>query len=164
VNLEQRRPARPEVAARGGAGVGTVAPRAAGASVPGLPALTAPLATLAAAVIAAGVLAVRDPEQPGHYPTCPFHAMTGLWCPGCGSLRAVHALTHGDLSTAVHRNALAVLALPYLAAAWLAWLTRTLGRPRTTRATPPAALWAVLAVVITFGVARNLAPTDWLAP
>jgi hypothetical protein len=133
-------------------------------AVPPRPALTAPLATLAAAVTATGVLAARDPEHPGHYPTCPFHALTGLWCPGCGSLRALHALTHGDLPTALHRNALAVLALPYLAGAWLAWFTRTLGRPGSTRVPPPAALWGLLAVLVAFGVARNLPPTHWLAP
>ena len=38
-----------------------------------------------------------------------FHAMTGLWCPGCGGLRAVHDLTHGHLVTALHENALVVL-------------------------------------------------------
>jgi hypothetical protein len=76
----------------------------------------------------------------------------------------MHALTHGDLSTAVHRNVLAVLALPYLAAAWVAWLGRRLGRPRTTRVAPPAALWGLLALIVAFGVTRNLPPTHWPAP
>jgi hypothetical protein len=141
-----------------------VAPRTAASTPRRVPAVCAPLATLAASITAAGVLAVRNPEQPGHYPSCPFHAITGLWCPGCGSLRAMHALTHGDLSTAVHRNVLAVLALPYLAAAWVAWLGRHLGRPRTTRVAPPAALWGLLALIVAFGVARNLPPTHWPAP
>ena len=39
--------------------------------------------------------------SPGHYPTCPFLAITGWYCPGCGSLRAVHDLLHGDLAGAV---------------------------------------------------------------
>jgi len=138
--------------------------RALGSSLRRLPAVCAPLATLAGAATALSVLAVHNPEQPGHYPACPFHAMTGLWCPGCGSLRALHALTHGDLSTAVQRNVLAVLALPFLAAAWGAWLGRTLGRPRSRRVAPPAALWSLLVLIVVFGVARNLTPTDWLAP
>ena len=41
-----------------------------------------------------------DPNQPGHYPTDPFLAITGLYCPGCGTLRALHALARGDLLTA----------------------------------------------------------------
>jgi hypothetical protein len=134
------------------------------ASLRRLPAVTAPLATLVGAATALTTLAVRNPEQPGHYPSCPFHAMTGLWCPGCGSLRALHALTHGDVATAMHRNILVLPALAYLAVTWIAWLGHTLGRPRTTRATPSAALWSVLAVIVAFGVARNLPPTDWLAP
>jgi hypothetical protein len=129
-----------------------------------LPAVTAPLATLAGAATALSVVALRNPEQPGHYPVCPFHATTGLWCPGCGSLRALHALTHGDVATALHRNVLVLPALAYLAVAWAGWVAHTLGRPRSPRATPPGALWGVLVVVIAFGVARNLPPTDWLAP
>lgn len=39
-------------------------------------------------------------------PPCPVHAMTGLHCPGCGSLRATHALLHGDAVAAVQYNPL----------------------------------------------------------
>jgi hypothetical protein len=129
-----------------------------------LPDHAAPLATLAAAATALTTLAVRNPEQPGHYPVCPFHAMTGLWCPGCGSLRALHALTHGDLATALHRNALVLPALAYLTAAWVGWLEASLRRPRDNRATPPAVLWSVLVLIVAFSVARNLPPTAFLAP
>jgi hypothetical protein len=138
--------------------------RAVGNSLRRLPAVCAPLATLAGTATALGVLAVGNPEQPGHYPVCPFHAMTGLWCPGCGSLRALHALTHGDLATAVQRNVLAVAVLPFLVGAWVAWFGRALGRPRTTRVAPPAALWGLLGLIVAFGVARNLPGGAWLAP
>ncbi|HZE66405.1 MAG TPA: DUF2752 domain-containing protein [Sporichthyaceae bacterium] len=141
-----------------------VASRSAASSLRRLPAVSAPLATLTATATALATLAVRNPEQPGHYPVCPFHAMTGLWCPGCGSLRALHALTHGDLATAMQRNILAVLAVPFLAMAWVAWLGRTLGRPRSTRVAPPAVLWGLLVLIVAFGVVRNLPGADWLAP
>jgi Protein of unknown function (DUF2752) len=110
------------------------------------------------------VLAVRNPEQPGHYPACPFHALTGWWCPGCGSLRALHAVAHGDLATAVARNVLLLPVLAYLAATWVAWLGHTLGRPRSTRAAPPAVLYGVLVLIVGFGIARNLPALDFLAP
>ena len=129
-----------------------------------LPGVTAPLATLAVGATALTTLAVRDPEQPGHYPVCPFHAMTGLWCPGCGSLRAIHALAHGDLATALHRNVLVLPALAYLAVAWVGWLAHSLGKPRSSRVTPPSALWCVLVVVVAFAVLRNLPATAFLAP
>ena len=49
---------------------------------------------------------------------CPFRALTGLPCPGCGMTRAFCALGHGDLSGAFGYNALA----PFVfAAALLVW-------------------------------------------
>jgi Protein of unknown function (DUF2752) len=53
------------------------------------------------------------------FPVCPFYAMTGLYCPGCGTLRCLHALLHGDLWSAVSFNAMTVLLAPVLLTAWL---------------------------------------------
>jgi hypothetical protein len=127
--------------------------------------VAAPLAVLAGGVAAVVVVATIDPEEPGHYPTCPFLSVTGWWCPGCGSLRAVHALAHGDIGTAIDRNVLTVLAVPALVLAWVAWLRRTVtGRPRSRWAAPPAALWGLLATVVAFWVLRNVPVGSWLAP
>jgi hypothetical protein len=41
-----------------------------------------------------------------------FHDLTGLYCPLCGSQRAVAALLHGDFSASLRNNMLFVLALP----------------------------------------------------
>ncbi len=57
-------------------------------------------------------LYLRDPAQGGIYPPCPFHALTGLDCPGCGTLRALHQLTHGHASAAFGLNPLAIVVLP----------------------------------------------------
>ena len=35
---------------------------------------------------------------------CPFHAVTGLDCPGCGITRLMLALAEGDLTAAFHAN------------------------------------------------------------
>ena len=51
---------------------------------------------LGGVAVALATLATVDPNQPGHYPTCPFLATTGFYCPGCGALRAVHDLLHGE--------------------------------------------------------------------
>jgi hypothetical protein len=88
-------------------------------------------------------------------PLCPLHAMTGLWCPLCGSTRASYALLHADPVTAVSDNALLVLAVPVLAA----FLWRRPAAPAS-----PAVLWAVLVLASAFGVLRNLAIGSWLAP
>lgn len=113
-------------------------------------------------------LAVMDPNEPGHYPTCPFLAGTGLWCPGCGTLRATHALLHGDVVTAWERNPLAVIAAPILVLAWLRWLAEVHGvkaarRWHPTRL-PAVAVWSLLAVVLTYWVARNIPGWTWISP
>ncbi|HUR03380.1 MAG TPA: DUF2752 domain-containing protein [Nonomuraea sp.] len=125
----------------------------------GAPHWVAPVLVGASVLAATAVLALRSPEDPGSYPACPFHALTGWWCPACGSLRAVHALAHGDLATAVDRNVLLVLAVPLLTVAWLAWAA---GRRRV--ALPAAAGWVLAGTVIAFWVLRNVPAGSWLAP
>lgn len=83
---------------------------------------------------------------------CPFHALTGWRCPGCGMGHAVQAAFRGDWagSWAAHP-----LGLP-LAALWTAWVLR--GALNTVRgrrfgdgaalAPNGAAAWACLAGVL----------------
>jgi hypothetical protein len=118
----------------------------------------------AAGLAAVAVLAAVDPEVPGRYPVCPTYALTGLYCPGCGGLRAAHALTQGDLGLALRRNPLVVLAVPVAVWAYLAWVRRrALGR--TARRLPSVALgWGVGALVMVWVVLRNVPAFAWLAP
>lgn len=117
-----------------------------------------PLLLGAAGALAVGVVSVVDPGEPGHYPTCPFLAVTGLQCPGCGTLRAVHALAHGDLIAAIDLNVIAVLLLPLLAWAWWRWLLSSLrGRSRAP-ALPAPAGYAIAATLTVFWFLRN---TPW---
>lgn len=55
-----------------------------------------------------------NPEEYALWPKCIFHLLTGLECPGCGSQRAIHSLSNGEVSKALHYNLLIVLAIPYL--------------------------------------------------
>jgi hypothetical protein len=90
-----------------------------------------------------------DPAVDGPAPPCPFLWLTGLLCAGCGVLRAIHALLHGDLVAAWFLNPLFVLALPLtLVAALASALGWRLSRP-------PVALMSVLMLVL-FTVLRNL--------
>jgi len=125
----------------------------------------APATVAAAAVSAAALVWSVDPYEQGHYPTCPLLLLTGWWCPGCGALRGTHDLLHGDLAGAAACNPLLLLALPYLVLAFAAWVLRLAGRrvPSTTSA-PAWTIWAVLVVVVGFGVLRNLPGTTWLSP
>jgi hypothetical protein len=126
--------------------------------------LVAPLATAAGAVASAAYVGVVDPNQAGHYPTCPFLYVTGYYCPGCGSLRAVHALVHGHVGQAIDHNLLAMAFLPYLAFAWVAWVRRSWTGTTKRDLAPPWVIWSLLAVVIAFWVLRNLPGFSWLAP
>jgi hypothetical protein len=60
------------------------------------------------------VLYFFPPAKVSFYPQCPFHALTGLNCPGCGSLRALHALLHGNFHQAMVFNPLTICFLPAL--------------------------------------------------
>jgi hypothetical protein len=113
-------------------------------------------------------LASTDPAS-GTLPRCPVHQLTGLWCPGCGSQRALHALLHGHVGTAVGLNVLMMCALPLLAYAYVAWVTRAFAATGSRRGLPPVAVPAVVvralpAVVIAFAVVRNVPFGHALAP
>ena len=46
---------------------------------------------------------------------CPFRAVTGLMCPGCGMTHALDALVRGDVRSAVQYNVLSISLVPALA-------------------------------------------------
>lgn len=78
---------------------------------------------LAGGVAAASIaLHFRDPHQDGSWGFCPFHEITGLYCPGCGGLRAVNDLTGGDVLAAASSNLLFVVTLPLVAFLWVRWV------------------------------------------
>jgi hypothetical protein len=126
------------------------------------------LAPLGAAATAGAVfvfVGMVDPNQPGHYPTCPLLWATGLYCPGCGTLRAIHALAHGDPVAALGLNPLAVVTIPFLLFWWGRWLVRGWqNRPRRTTLAHPAYIWAFFALVIVYWIVRNLPFGEFLAP
>ena len=108
-----------------------------------------------------------DPNRSGFYPICLFHKVTGLNCPGCGGLRALHQLTHGNFVTAFHCNPLLMVLLPFITFMTLRWFIR--GREAFVGNTVlfrPAALWILLAITLLFTVLRNLPwpAFDWMSP
>ena len=90
--------------------------------------------------------------------------MTGLDCPGCGTTRAVLALTRGDVAAAFGHNAFMVASIPLLAIVWVCWYRasrRGVTWPPLLRSPVPLALWA--GAGIAFAVARNL-PLPFFEP
>ena len=126
--------------------------------------LVGPPLVAAGAMAVLAHVAVVDPNEPGHYPTCPFHALTGLWCPGCGSLRALHALTQGDVAAAAGLNVLTVAVLPVLLVVFVRWTMRTWTGAPPILAVRPAYIWGLFGLVVAFGVVRNLPWAGVLAP
>lgn len=112
---------------------------------------------LAVVLLAAlGLLFGFNPAHHSFYPSCAFYRLTGLQCPGCGGLRAVHHLLHGDILTALRFNPLFVLALPV--AAWFVvrrvWCGPS-AKPFSHR-TQARWAWLTLAVLVVFWIVRNL--------
>lgn len=113
------------------------------------------LAALAA--MGAGMLYLSPPGQSWFLPACPIHAATGLFCPGCGTTRALYALLHGRLAEALDANLLLVGLLPVLAVLGVLLFTAAVrdNRVRDLRF-PPWATFGLLALVTLFTVLRNL--------
>lgn len=72
------------------------------------------LFTVIAIIVGIVIYFSYDPSANNLFPKCPFKALTGYECPGCGSQRAIHSLLHGDLATAFRMNAMLVISIPFL--------------------------------------------------
>jgi Protein of unknown function (DUF2752) len=84
--------------------------------------LGAPLVVAASAACVCAAIWVSDPTTPGGpLPVCPTKVLLGIDCPGCGSLRMLYSLMHGDLVAAARFNALGLAAVVLLVWAYLAW-------------------------------------------
>jgi hypothetical protein len=111
----------------------------------------------AVGALATAYVAWQDPNGDGAYPLCPTFSLFGIDCPGCGGLRATHALTRGDLAAAVDHNLVITLVVPLAALLWGLWLLRSLGVRTPSLPVPSPRVWWVLgALLLVFTVARNL--------
>ncbi len=111
---------------------------------------------LGGALVGAITLYSNDPTTSALFPPCPVFALTGLMCPGCGTLRALHALMHGDIGRAWAFNPLLVVTLPlFMMAALMAFDYVASGRRWRIPTLPHAPLWALLGLM-TYMVGRNL--------
>ena len=118
---------------------------------------------------AAGLVALVavDPASSSFFPRCPFHSLTGLHCPGCGTLRGLHQLLHGNLRTAFSLNALMVSCLPLVVYGSVSGFVRMLsGRKLPGVFVPAVWIWMLLGVIVLFWIARNIPvyPFSLLAP
>lgn len=123
--------------------------------------LRGPLGTAAALGVATLALQVRDPHRHASWGLCPFKAITGWDCPGCGGLRAVNDLGHGQFAEAAHSNLLFIASLPLVLALWALWTRRSwtgTDGPRVPSAATRPLMLAATAITLVFTVYRN---TPW---
>lgn len=100
-----------------------------------------------------------NPTTAGFFPTCPFRALTGLQCPGCGSTRACYQLIHLHPVAAFKLNPLMMLTLPFIVYGLLGFTKSAItGQPQRRIFIPSIYLWAWLALLIFFWIFRN---TSW---
>jgi hypothetical protein len=111
------------------------------------------VSTLAVAAIVSAVCLLR-PGATFLLPPCPLHALTGLYCPGCGSTRMLHHLVRGELGMAFRDNPLSFMTLPVVLYGLVRqWLQPNSGVFTRIR---PGWIMAFGVIVIAFAVARNI--------
>ena len=127
--------------------------------------LRGPALVGAAGLSSAAILYARDPHEQGAYGYCPFLLLTGRPCPGCGGLRAVNDLAHGDVVAAISSNALVVALAGIAGILWLIWtIRRSRGHDRPMIRITERTGVVVIAVAVVFGFVRNMPWGSWLAP
>ena len=106
--------------------------------------------------LGATYLFIFEPGKTGFFPVCPFRAITGFTCPGCGSTRGLHRLLHGDVVAAFELNPLMVLSLPFLLYALLRYTNAAVrSQPLERTRLNAKYIWMLLVVILSFWVFRN---------
>jgi len=108
-----------------------------------------------------------NPNKANFLLKCPLYATTGIYCPGCGSQRATHALLHLNFIEMFKQNLLFFFAILLLLYHLIIYLANKIFKKNWNsilnyRKTPII----ILFIVIIFWVLRNLPwePFSLLAP
>lgn len=109
-----------------------------------------------------------DPASPNnYYPPSLSRNWGGFYCAGCGTMRALHQLLHGNLYAALKLNPLLIIALPY----FFYWIIPTLTKyfyNIILYSIPDKNKQLIISIIIAilYGFLRNIPepPFSWLAP
>lgn len=108
---------------------------------------------------------ILDPGKHIIFPRCVFYSLSGFYCPGCGSQRAIHNLLHLNIAGVVKNN---VLFLP--AAVVIVYhyvhpvINRRLGLRLPNILYMKHTPWVILGIVSAFWILRNLSSFSFLSP
>ena len=112
---------------------------------------------IVAVAVAVALLRIFDPATSTLFPPCPVHYLTGWYCPGCGSLRAIHQLLHGNFRAAWAMNPLTVVLLPFVTYGLVSHaLFEIRGHGLPQPSLPAVWIRALGAAILLFGIVRNL--------
>ena len=99
------------------------------------------------------------------YIPCPFHAITGWYCPGCGVSRMCLSLLHLDFAAAFRSNAALTILLPVALFVFLFQAIRYIRTGRRSLSRWQTVLvWSAILLLLAFGILRNIPAFAFLAP
>jgi len=108
-----------------------------------------------------------NPTETNIFPKCPVYSVTGIYCPGCGSQRAVHKLLNGNIIEGIRHNYLiALLGLVLSYQAFIFIMNNVLQKGIVNLLHKSKVTFGILIFVILFWILRNinLFPFTELAP
>ncbi len=100
-----------------------------------------------------------NPTVSNFFPKCPFYIMTGLFCPGCGSQRAIHDMMHLNIFEAINHNALMFFKFTFGIGLYLYSKKKF-----SDLIYHPKSPLIIFGIIFLFGVLRNLDRFHFLAP
>lgn len=110
---------------------------------------------------------IYNPSEFTFFPKCPFHSITNLYCPGCGSQRAIHDILHGNIIEGLKHNALILLLALVLIYELIVLLMRSIFKKTMYNVLHNSkTTYTLLYLVILFWALRNINvyPFNFLAP
>ena len=108
-----------------------------------------------------------NPSGQSFIPQCPFHSITGLHCPGCGSQRALHDFLHGRILEGFQHNFLIGLGLLVILYKIFLWVRAYFYPQKSNNLLyNPKTAWLILILIVVFWILRNIpfSPFNILAP
>ncbi|HLV13690.1 MAG TPA: DUF2752 domain-containing protein [Xanthomarina sp.] len=123
--------------------------------------------TLLAVVCIISLFYFWNPADSIIFPKCLFYSATNLYCPGCGSQRAIHQLLHGKLFIGLKHNYLIGLLAIVLSYQLYVFISEVyFNKTIKNLLHKPISTQLILVVVVLFWVFRNIPyyPFILLAP
>lgn len=108
-----------------------------------------------------------NPSEVNFMPKCPLYSTTGVYCPGCGSQRALHDLLHLNIKEVIGHNLLFLLGLFIIA---YHFIIEGMNHFKKTKVNNllyhPKTPIVILIIIILFWILRNIPyyPFTLLAP